>query len=129
MTSEELWESELQFLGPLKNNPEFALIHMSIFFPRYKKTLRNLEDCWVKDEEEEKKKNAELVKLYLNEALCHFKLGHPTLCIQACKNVHLLDDRNCKNHFRSARFLLHVILTLPLNSLQNFIGFADGLKH
>ncbi|CAG0889599.1 unnamed protein product [Darwinula stevensoni] len=72
---------------------------------KYKKALRNLENCWVKDEEEEKKKNAELVKLYLNEALCHFKLGHPTLCIQACKNVHLLDVRNCKNHFRWAQAL------------------------
>ena len=64
------------------------------------KAVRLLEEKRLKDDEEEKKWKAVLLKLYLNQSLCSLRQGKPKLAITQCRKVMELDPKNVKAHFR-----------------------------
>ena len=78
--------------------------------------VRLLEEKRLKNEEEEKKWKAVLLKLYLNQSLCSLRLGRPKLAITQCRKVLDFDPNNVKAYFRlgqvSAVFISFQFATL-----------------
>lgn len=66
---------------------------------RYKSGIRILEALTYKNEDEEGKANALLVKLYNNCARAANRLGECRFALAACKQASLIDDREPKTHW------------------------------
>ncbi|PNF42776.1 hypothetical protein B7P43_G13622 [Cryptotermes secundus] len=73
---------------------------------KYKKAVSILENCHLKDEEEEAKQQNMLLKLYINLAVCYNKQKVPRLACVMCRNALVIQPRNVKALFNFGRALL-----------------------
>ena len=72
-------------------------MEISIYFVQ---AVRLLEEKRLKNEQEEEKWKAVLLKLYLNQSLCSLRQGKPKLAITQCRKVIDFDQKNVKAYFR-----------------------------
>ena len=70
--------------------------------------VRLLEEKRLKNEEEEQKWKAVLLKLYLNQSLCSLRLGRPKLAITQCRKVLDFDPKNVKAYFRLGQVHVYI---------------------
>lgn len=66
-----------------------------------------MENKSAADEEEDKKLNGILLKLYLNMSQVSLKQSRPKTCIYYCKAALLIDKDNTKALFRYGRVILN----------------------
>jgi len=90
----------------LAGNQLFKKDEISGAISKYRKAVNMLENCHLKDEEDEAKHQHMLLKLYINLAVCYNKQNEPKKACVMCRHALYIQPRNAKALFNFGRALV-----------------------